>query len=392
MKPTQAERIAKARMRVILVAPFFGALLMRLQMVRDDSIQTFCTDGESIRYNEAFAAALDDAELRGVLVHEVAHCAQGHLWRMGHRDHRKWNAACDYQINDMLETYVAEEKVAHSQRHGSARYTEPWKLPAGALLDPQYAGLSSEEIYARLPDAPSWQSGGPMRAAALGQPSPGEFEAPKSKEDGTSTEPDWQVAVAQAAMQAKMRGALPASLNRFVGELLYPKVPWRELLRDFMRKLARDDYSWRQPNRRYVHTGIILPSLRSERMGRIAIAVDTSGSVDDKLLSEFQAEVQAALDECSPEAIDVIYCDAAVQHVEEFFPGDAVQLRAKGGGGTDFDPVFEHLEEHAEEPPAALIYLTDGYGSCTCPEPGYPVLWATVGAEKFPFGQVVAVK
>jgi predicted metal-dependent peptidase len=80
---TQAQRIVKARMGVILSAPFFGSLLMRLKMIEDPSVATFCTDGKAIHYNAEFAASLSDAELRGVLVHEVCHCAQGHLWRSG---------------------------------------------------------------------------------------------------------------------------------------------------------------------------------------------------------------------------------------------------------------------------------------------------------------------
>lgn len=381
---SQADRITKARMRIILVAPFFGALLMRLQMVRDDSIPTFCTNGTVIRYNEAFAAALSDADLRGVLVHEVAHCAQGHLWRRGARQPMRWNVACDYQINAMLEQYVVEARVEHSRRSKAGSFVEPWTLPADALRDANFNGMASEEIYARLPEQPPGGSSAP---------SFGEFEDPAKEEAGAepASEQEWQIAVAQAAIQAKMRGSLPACLERFVNQVLHPKVPWREVLREFIRRLTRDDYAWSRPNPRYVHTGLLLPALRSERMGRLKIAVDTSGSIGDIILAEFQAEVQAALDECSPEAIDVIYCDAAVQHVEEFVPGDSVRLKAHGGGGTDFAPVFEHVEKD-DEPPVALIYLTDGYGSCRCLEPDYPVLWATIGSETFPFGQVVAVK
>lgn len=384
---SQADRISRARMRVILAAPFFGSLLMRLRMVRNDSIPTFCTDGESIMYNERFSAALSDSDLRGVLVHEVAHNAQGHLWRRGQRDPAAWNVACDYAVNELLVSFVTEERKAYDQKHGSGRYVEPWTLPAGGLLDPQFKKMAAEEIYALLPRC------GLSAAAGLpdGARSMGEMTDPVTGADGSSKEEEWQIAVSQAATQARMRGNMPGCLDRFVHDLLYPKVPWRELLREFVRKLARDDYSFARPNSRFAHTGMILPSLRSYRMGRLVIAVDTSGSINHKLLAEFQAEVQAALDECQPEAIEVLYCDAAVQSTEEFTPGDLVRLNAKGGGGTCFEPVFEHIET-AGELPEALIYLTDGYGSCSCKEPDYPVLWATVGEEKFPFGQVVAVK
>lgn len=395
----QPDRIDQARIAVILASPFFGSLLMRLKMERDDSKETFCTNGRRIAYNEDYCATLSDSELRGVLVHEVAHCAQGHLWRSGGREPERWNHATDYSINNFLTKFIEEERAAV----GSA-YITPWTLPKGVLLDPQYADLCSEEIYNRLPKGkPKDEGGGAGEGAgAKGPPSCGEFEQPEKDEgDGKPTfgdalEAEWQVAVTQAATVAKMRGELPSSLQRMIGDLLEPKVPWRQALREFIRIHAKDDYCWSRPNRRYLAQGVILPSLHSERMGRIVFGVDTSGSIDADTLAEFASEIQAALDECRPEAMDVIYCDAAVNGTREFLPGDAVKLEPLGGGGTRFAPVFEHIAK-MEEAPVCCIYLTDGHGSFPAKEPDYPVLWAlrdrhSPKPPKFPFGEVVAVK
>ena len=392
---TQPERIIKARMKVILTAPFFGSLLMRLRMIPDDSVPTFCTNGKVIRYNQAFCASLNDAELRGVLVHEVAHCALGHLWRMGLRHPMKWNIACDYAINVMLDDYARETATGNGGR-------APWELPEGGCLDPQFRGMASEDIYNQLPEPITISitvGGGDGKGKpGSGQPSCGEFEAPGTEGGGKESpagaaelEREWKVAVTQAATVAKMRGQLPACLSRLVTELLEPKVPWREVLREFIREKSRDDYCWQHPNRRYVTAGVILPSLHSERMGRLVCAVDTSGSITDRVLAEFQAEIQAALDECAPECIEVIYCDAAVSGVQEFSPGDAVRLQPQGGGGTDFSKVFEHIAEK-EDDPVCLIYLTDLCGRFPDTEPEYPVLWAATEMHPVPFGQVVEVK
>lgn len=414
---TTSERLTRARMRVILHAPFFGTLLMRLKMVRDDAQPTMCTDGVQIRYNEKFVAELDDAQLCGVLAHEVAHCAQGHVWRIGPRDPERFNHAADYTVNELLTNYVKEAEaqfLAQNQQRGSgARFLPPWTLPAGSLIDPAYANLSAEEIYDRLPRNNGGGMGAGQQSGAGagpgspghgqpgagtpqgGGPSPGTFEAPAgaSPEADKEAAQEWTIAVTQAAMAARMRGSLPACLERFIDELLQPKVPWREVLREFIRRQSRDDYRWTRPNRRYLASGFILPSLRGERMGKLVIAVDTSASIGEHELAEFQAEVQAALDECAPEALEVIYCDAEVNGTEEFMPGDAVRLHARGGGGTAFEPVFDHVEEHHAEPPAALIYLTDMYGSFPKQEPDYPVLWASTSeVQEAPFGQVVAVK
>jgi predicted metal-dependent peptidase len=408
----QSDRIDQARIAVILASPFFGSLLMRLSMERDDSKKTFSTNGRRIAYNEDYCAALSDSELRGVLVHEVAHCAQGHLWRIGGREHDRWNRATDYSINNFLTKFIAEESEA--ARLAGTTYVIPWTLPKNVLLDPQFADLCSEEIYNCLPREKDketrGQGEGETGSGGASSPSPpislspcppscGEFEQP-GKDEGEgppdSLEAEWQVAVTQAATIAKMRGELPASLKRMIGDLLEPKVPWRQVLREFIRIHSKDDYCWSRPNRRYLAQGIILPSLHSERMGRIAFGVDTSGSIDADMLAEFGSEIQATLDECRPEAMEVIYCDAAVNGSREFLPGDAVKLEMLGGGGTRFAPVFEHIGK-MDEPPVCCIYLTDGHGTFPAKEPDYPVLWAwrnrhSVNPPHFPFGQVVAVK
>ncbi len=419
-----ASRLLKARLRVILTSPFFGSLLMRLPLTPDASVPTFRTNGRVIQYNPDYAAQLSDPELRGVLVHEVCHCAQGHLWRMEQRVLETWNRAADYSVNGLLAKYADEQRQLAEAANGRAGFTPPWEVPSNFLLDPALSELSTEEIYHRLSkpsppppkqggssqpqpsgtSSPSPQSQPSQSTPASGTPTPGaspsipeppscgEFTAPVDDEPGEAPlEAEWQIAVTQAATAAKMAGALPGSLQRLIGDLLAPRVPWREVLREFIRQRTRDDYSFTRPNRRYTSRGVILPSLHSERMGRLAIGVDTSGSITDRILAEFQAEIQAALDECQPESIEVIYCDAAVRGSQEFMPGDTVRLEAKGGGGTAFAPVFDHLSTQEEEP-VACIYLTDGCGPMPTREPDFPVLWASTERTSFPFGQVVAVR
>jgi predicted metal-dependent peptidase len=431
-------RFERARMGLILDAPFFGSLIVRLPLVQDDSTPTFITNGKAIRYNRAYADGLTDAELRYVLCHEIMHCSMGHLWRMAGRDVETWNKACDYVVNQMLDDYAAGTKHV------------PWTRPAG-LLDvasqPQFRGLSPEEIYRMIVDKqqppPPPQDGekkgksdgrtgdgqpgppDPNGAPAPGdqkpetknqKPSPGigGFEAPppddgpqEGQEAGAESglQEDWEIATVQAERIANMKGNCPGAASHLVNEMKAPKVSWRDVLREFIRQNAKNDWSFARPNRRHLARGFVLPSLHSERMGRLVAAFDSSGSTR-RFAADFQAEVQAALDECLPERIDVIVCDAKVQCVQSFEPGDAVTIDAKGGGGTDFRPVFEivddprkareHDLEEFDEPPVCMVYLTDLDGSFPAKEPEYPVLWCVppgVGSgRKVPFGEIVAVK
>ena len=426
-------RFERARMGLILDAPFFGSLIVRLPVIEDDKVPTFQTNGKRILYNRTYANTLTDAELRYVFCHEIMHCSMGHLWRMAGRDAETWNKACDYVVNQMLDDYAA-----------GVQGRVPWSRPKDVLdvADaPQYRGLAPEEIYRMMreeklsvertaEEPPLVESPGtdgkptPATAAPNSQlstlnsqpPSPGigDFEAPPP-EDGpqegqeagaeSGLEDDWQIATVQAERIANMKGNCPGAASHLVNEMRVPKVSWREVLREFIRRNARNDWSFRRPNRRHLARGFVLPSLHSERMGRLVAAFDSSGSTR-RFVADFQAEVQAALDEVLPERIDVIVCDAKVQCVQSFEPGDAVTIEAKGGGGTDFRPVFEivddprkareHDLEEFDEPPVCMVYLTDLDGSFPAKEPEYPVLWCVppgVGSgRKVPFGEIVVVK
>ena len=447
-------------MGLILDAPFFGSLIVRLPVIEDDKVPTFQTNGKRILYNRAYANTLTDAELRYVFCHEIMHCSMGHLWRMAGRDAETWNKACDYVVNQMLDDYAA-----------GVQGRVPWSRPKD-ILDvadaPQYRGLAPEEIYRMMrddqqnqppppqPGPPDEQGGepengdgqpesgkGPPDANAKAEPGDGgigDFEAPPPDDDPqpgaeagaeSGLEEDWEIATVQAERIANMKGNCPGAASHLVNEMKAPKVSWRDVLREFIRQNAKNDWSFRRPNRRHLARGFVLPSLHSERMGRLVAAFDSSGSTR-RFVADFQAEVQAALDECQPERIDVIVCDAKVQCVQSFEPGDVVTIDAKGGGGTDFRPVFDIIEgklrdegtpaalvesqetarsaggkaadsqlstfnsQLSEDPPVCVVYLTDLDGSFPAKEPEYPVLWCVppgVNANrKIPFGEIVAVK
>lgn len=405
-----AERkMQQARTELVLTQPFFGALALRLPIVPDPAAKTAWTNGKTLGYNPAYIDSLSVAETVGLIAHEVMHCAALHHCRREDRDPAVWNKAADYAINGIL----AEAKLT---------------LPGGALIDPQYDGKSAEAIYSAIapppppPMPPAGGAGGSADAgagegeseesdnASGGSGDPGEDGTEESEsanqeqeeeqavpgevrdapEDNAAADAgDWEVATLQAAQIAAGQGRLSGSLDRLVKEIRRPKVDWRSTLRRFVQNLAASDYSWRTPNPRYACSGIYLPALKSESLPPIVLAVDTSGSVGPEMLEQFCAEAQAVLDETMPESLFVISCDADVQTVQEFLPGDAVRLSLKGGGGTDFRPVFKYIEQQGINP-AAVIYLTDLCGAFPDKEPEYPTLWVTESKySQAPFGETV---
>lgn len=382
---TAKDKLTKARAGLILDHPFFGSLALRLTPVEDGTNNpTACTDGKTIWYNPEFVDGLTLDETKGLICHEIMHCANQHHTRRDDRDPRRWNMACDYAINPLIT--------------GCGMV-----LPQGGLFDTQYDNMSAEQIYGKLP-APSEDDQPDDEKSGKGNNDPGGcggvVDAPAddpgkqpSKDQLEQAAQDWKVAVVQAATQAKMMGELPGAIERIVSDLVEPVHDWRELLRQFVDTNAKNDYQWFPPSRRHAGNGLILPSLRSQELKNVTMALDTSGSISESDLASFEAEVRAVVEDYRADTT-VIYCDAQVQHVEHFDADTPVELSPKGGGGTDFRPPFEYIEQSGEEQPVCMIYQTDGWCNRFPEAPDYPVLWVLSRKNDGfdpPFGEVISM-
>ena len=354
---------------------FFSSLAMRLKLKPDWTIQTAYVDGVHLGFNPLFIQSLTQKEIMGLVVHEVLHIALLHQVRKGHRNHEKFNVAADLSINDIvLEAGLTLPKDVCIVGQGPFE-----NFPKG---------LSAEQYYDILPDAPPNPNGG-VAGYGVGC---GEVRTPGdgSASAVSESEGEWKVAVAQAQNAAKQRGNMSAGLARLVGEVLEPKQNYKEILREFLSSHAKNDSTWRRPNRRFIHENIYLPSNYSEELGDIAIALDTSGSIGAKELQIFASELEAILGayRCS---CNIIYFDAAVhnEHTWETSDGPLV-LQPKGGGGTRFEPVFEWVENHEKEF-VCLVVLTDLFGSFPKNNPEVSTLWVTYANPKgiAPFGRTI---
>lgn len=392
---TARQKIIQARTNLVLDQPFWGALALRLKVVETERVPMAATDGTYMFYNPQYVDRIPFDEVLGLFAEETMHNAHGHSWRRDGREPRSWNVACDLALCNELK---------------AAGFNT-----GDMLHDPKTVGKSAEWIHARLPkQGPDGLRG--QGRGRKGKPGGDTNQQGGSSHDGTEgggrvqvldpptdgttvdgvepmTEADWRQAVQQAAAAAKGRGHLPASLARLAQQAAQPKVDWRSVLHRFVQQAAREDYSWRTPNPRYLPGGLYLPALRSETVGPIAVAVDTSGSIDAVLLAQFAAELRSVVDDVRPARVHVIWCDAKVHRVDTFERDDVIELKPVGGGGTSHVPVM-NLVDAMEEPPVALICLTD-LATAHRPEPPLmPVLWAATnpGAAPVPYGEVVAVE
>ena len=364
-----AKRIAKAKTSLILEHPFIGTIALNMPTEITEAVPTAATNGRVIKYNPKFIEELSDEQVKFLVAHECMHPMLEHNYRRNGRTPLRWNKAADYVINKLL---VDE---------GIGKF-----IDGGCLDDNIYkAGNgTSDGIYNILPEeGGDGQGGGGVGGTGQdledGEGSPAEVEQQAA---------EWKVKVAQAAQAAKMMGKMSANMERLVGEILQPKVDWREVLRRFVQKARTDVRSWSRPNRRFLAQGMYLPSVSGETMGELVVAVDCSGSIDDRTLSEFATELRAIKEDCLPVRIHVIYFSHEVTHYESYSQDDDLNIKGHGGGGTAFSPVFGYMRDNAIEP-VATIFLTDLYCDDFGTPPDCPVLWVSNGRSDAPFGEVV---
>jgi len=387
----QTERLEQAYSRLGMFDPFIAAVMTKVERRVVDANITACTNGHVVAYSEAFLAKQTTEQIYGLVMHESMHVVLMHMWFRGDRDPALWNYANDAIINKLIRDKGVSSGVAID-------------LPAGGVeLKWVTEDMTSDEVYDRLRKNPPPPQGGKGKGEpgdgepgdGEGNPAAGGFDGQGDIEDAPDEGRllDMQAAIQAAAKMVRDCGQGSALIDRVLGGLKPPKVRWQDALRNMLTESARADYSFSRPSRRFMSSGLYLPSLNTPAMGGLLVGFDTSGSMGPEQCDQMASEIRAIAEDLQPAFIEVVYCDYSVTHVEMFERDDMLALHPKGGGGTRFQPVFEHATKSGHHY-AGMVFLTDMEGNLDeCVEPDYPVLWANIGYRDYdaPFGDVVKV-
>lgn len=364
------DAVSKGRVRLISRVPFFGYLAMQMRprmALPQDGVPTagIARDGTAV-FNYDFFMNLPPKQQAWVLAHEVLHPAMYFWSRKGSRHHTLANIAHDLSFNYWIEQTGAGELEA----------------PDGVLLDPKFEGMSMEEIYSYLrkgdPGTPGetkikTSGGGEIIVDTNGGGGEGyddcrddlsDSKTGRKAAQGDSSaqkqlDNNWKINIAAAKQkheQTKGKGSLPAGMSRWIEDLLHPQLDWTEELRRWAGENGKpDDYSFARPSRRSYGLGTTLPGLYNGGHADVCFLLDTSGSMSQDELQAGLSEANGILEEMGSE-IFAISCDAAVHTAMEIESID--QFEMKGGGGSNFIPAFEMLQEIGFE--GAVIAMTDG--------------------------------
>lgn len=376
-----ASRLDTAYSKLGLREPFIAAVMTRVKREVSDKVPTAGTNGSWVRYNPAFCDPLTDEELFGLVLHEACHIVLMHMWRRENRDPAIWNYANDAIINQYIRS-------------------RSWKLPAGGVhLNWVREEHSSEYVYEKLKENPpppkKGGSGSGDGDSDSPQPNAGGFDGSGDIEDAIDEagRADMQASIIAAAQMAKECGHGSSLIDRVLDSVGPANVRWQDVLRSMLTETSASDYTYMRPSRRFIGQGLYLPSLRTEALGGLAVGFDTSGSMGPRECNQIAAELQAIVDDMRPAFVEVVYCDYQVTHVERFEADEPLKLHPKGGGGTRFKPVFDHIDESGEYY-AGMVFFTDMEGNLDeCVEPSFPVIWADIGRSHpaAPFGTRVEV-
>lgn len=423
LNPQQEKQWAEFKACMLWAVPSFSDIWLAMMVDKycdhawfTDKIPTAATDDKYLYVNPTWFFKLTLDEQLFVACHEVEHAMYGHAG-LGYSlskegsiryqdgvslpyDSDLMNVAMDYVINDQL----VQAKIG--------------KMPQGGCHWPQKVNGDMgvldayRAIYKKPPPNPQSKSGGdPSEGGQPGQPKGNPSNGPgqpfdkllrpgqgrgKSANQAASerSQSEWDTAITAAMEAAKLRGQLPSNLDRAFNKRLQPKADWRDLYQlAVSRKIGNDRYTWDVLNQQLAYRRIGAPGRTSFGCDLVVIAVDTSGSINQRTLDVFLAETAALLEQAKPKRVVFAQCDADIQSWDEVEgTEDLFGRKLKGGGGSRTEPVFERIEEEMLVPDM-LVYLTDGYVSYPSRAPAYPVVWGFVdsGDNVPPFGELVHV-
>ena len=346
----------------MLENPYFGTLVTTLEFRENENIANKRNLGDIFEYNPEYLEVLSIDEVTTLLANSAMHQALFHGERGEGKVSSVWQLASDYAINDLL-------------------VENGFMLPPMANYSSRFERLYTEQIYTTL----------------LGELDIDEDDEPQEEQEQEVeqvgeeilTQEEYKLILEQLGVKLEKQGDLPKGIERFVTSNRNPQISWREELYRYVNVHAKSDYRMFPPSKKHLYRGIALPSIYGEEL-KIAVAIDTSASIDDELLNIFLTELEEIMQIFTHYMIELIECDATIQNIQQLTPHEPLVSTFKGGGGTDFSPVFEHLEMSHEDF-KFLIYFTDGQGKFPDYLPNIDVLWVMPQMGDIPFGEILVL-
>ena len=369
--------LTKAKSQLTSKYPYFGMLASRLKHEVKEEIRSYASNGVRFLYNPSFVENCSVEELSFVLTNCVMHHILAHQQRKLKRKGFLWQLATDFAINNLL-------------------FKNGIKIPNGANFDKKYKNMYAEEIYEALK----------KERIEAGLDAFEESENEKNQEEQEQNkfskvrnieenlderdEEQWEYAQALAKEVATRKSLMPLGFERLAKKVEAKNIDWKFELYNAINRHMRNNYAFMPPNKKHLYRGFALPSLTSDTLSLI-VAIDTSGSIQEEILGAFVEEFKTIMQNFPAVNIELLIADAKIQGVYSFRNAQDIDFALRGGGGTDYRPVFDYID--ANFPMSSmLLYFTDGDGIFPRIPPSYEVLWALSNKkDRIPFGRSIVI-
>lgn len=398
-------RLLLARMRILCNHGFYGLLLMHMIYSIDEGCETAYTDGERIAFSPTFLEELSDKELDFVMMHEILHVVLQHCLRGEDKDNERYNIAADIVINST----IMHENDDKASSITLSKYGESMHIAPDGKEGYFY---TAEEVYEMLQSKQKNFDSGNKKSKKAGnvgskkgraekvQQSRKDMNKPVAKrwddhsqwgkfEEDSKLRDVWVKNFAECCEAIKVRdasnnrGTLPMFAQRMLEKLKKPQTDWRTILNDFIQEEICD-YSFSPPDRRFQDSPFFLPDFnemgKNDNVSDILFFIDTSGSISDNDMTTAYSEIKGAIDQYDGKLQGWLgFFDAAIIEPKPFSSFEEfIVIKPAGGGGTDFQIIFEYVDQHMKDKePKCIIILTDGCAPFPKEELAndIPVLW-----------------
>ena len=394
------KRLMLSKMRILCNNGFYGLLLMHMKYGLDAECGTAYTDGKVIRFDPKFLDELNDDELDFIMMHEILHVALKHCFRGRELEKELYNIACDIVVNsNILLSNNMDTRTITLRSDGEAMHLAP-----NGKEGYEY---TAEEVYNMLQknlgmNNAKLQSNGKTKNTTNIIDNHTKWQQIEKNEE---LEELWISRLDEVSKTIEIRDSIinretmPAFAQRRLKELKNAQTDWREILIDFLHEEVVD-YSFMPPDRRFDDCPFFLPDFNDKdiKPENILFMIDTSASMKDDMVTAAYSEVKGAIEQFNGKLIGMLgFFDAVViepvpfENEEEF-----EMIKAIGGGGTNFQIIFNYVKEYmTDNLPVSIIILTDGYA----PFPkeseamGIPVIWLLNNEKVNPsWGEVARIK
>lgn len=366
--------------------PFYGQFLLRVNLQWTDKIPTAgvsITDGINLYINPKFWNELSFMMAMEVLEHEVMHVVYLHPLRMkeigdelNQENAKLHNIAADAKINENLPEIRDEGRFVSIKKIND-------ELKSKGSSDQLTATDNSESYYWIMKKNQDVDDDSSGYGETVDDHTPWA--------ESTANEAMAKSIVAKTgneASQAAGIGNTPEEMLRQIQKLSKSLVNWKQQLRQFFANALKADHE-KTRNRRNRRYGLLQSGRRKKQKLKIAMCMDSSGSVGDESFAQVFSELDSIV---ASGDVEVVCLDADCQVAAVYDYKKGMKAERKGGGGTAYQPAISKALELKVD---GIVYAGDFDSSDTPQKPSVPFLWLGINTKSPPpanFGKVVYVE